>query len=294
MVLLWMACGPPLTLSSVNPDASAVASVHLDPPDHGIQIHMGPFEVEPYSERYLCEIVRVPEAAKMKVGALEHLSSPAGHHFNAFALLVDPEGGEQVGDCWDLWAQVPMALSSPVYASQTASFEGSFPEGVAAEMPSEWLLLEYHMLNSTQEVAQAEVFLNAYEAREWEVLANGLYGNNTDIHLEPGDSEVVSATCPIEVEMELFVLASHMHDLGKRFEVLLDGEVVYKTEDWAAPELLMMSEDPLALSPGDELEWRCYYENDTDQVVRYGAESSDEMCMLAGVYFPDQGFQVCR
>ena len=292
---MWMFLA---SVTQDGPGAVAPAPADLDtylaPPAQGIQIHMGPFDVEPFSEQYFCEIRRVPEAAGLKVGALEHLSSPAGHHFNAFALLLEPEDGEIVGPCDEVWANATMAFSSPIYASQTDRFIGHFPEGVAGEMPSEWVLLEYHTLNSGDDVAQAEVYFNAYERPEYQHLANGLYGNNTAIELDPGEQEVVSATCPIEVDMELFVLTSHSHQLNQRFEVLLDGEIIYSDDDWASPELMVLSDDPISLKAGDELTWRCHYDNTTDQTVEYGPKSTDEMCMLAGVYYPDQGFQICR
>lgn len=268
--------------------------VNLDAPADGIQITMGPYAVDPYTEEYLCEIQHVPEAEGLKVGALEHLTAPVGHHFNVFALLLEPEDGEMSGPCSEVWDNATMAFSSPVYASQTDSFRGDFPDGVAAEMPSAWFLLEYHVLNSGPGVETAKVFLNAYASDDWEHLANGLYGNNTSIELDPGETEVVTQVCPIEVDMELFVLTSHSHALNRKFEVLLDGEVIYESTDWDSPELMVLTDEPLSLRAGDELEWRCHYDNDTDDTVTYGPESDDEMCMLAGVYYPDQGFQICR
>ena len=113
------------------------------------------------------------------------------------------------------------------------------------------------------------------------------------IELDPGEQEVVSATCPIEVDMELFVLTSHSHQLNQRFEVLLDGEIIYSDDDWASPELMVLSDDPISLKAGDELTWRCHYDNTTDQTVYAGLGTADEMCFDFLVVTPAEAQSQC-
>ncbi len=79
--------------------------------------------------------------------------------------------------------------------------------------------------------------------------------------LEPKTKVVLRQKCTVPVDMDVFVLGSHFHGRGTRFEInLLDpsgepGELVYESTDWQSPP--------------------------------------EEMCMMVGIYYPDAGFLRC-
>jgi len=71
------------------------------------------------------------------------------------------------------------------------------------------------------------------------------------------------------------------------------GELVYSNDDWTSPELAFFTDNPISVPAGSGFEFRCSFENTGDSAVSYGYETSDEMCMMVGVYYPDDGFKVC-
>lgn len=276
--------------------------VDLEPPQDGVQLTVGPFELEPYQEVYECSVVKATGDQGVNVVAFEHEGSPTMHHFNAYALGV-PMTEEKTGPCDELWDEAQMGLSSPIYASQEQRFRGDFPEGVAGWLPADqWMLLEYHALNATTEPVVTEARLNVEGAPDASVseYANALYGSNSIIDLEPGESDVITKKCFVDVDMEVFVLASHFHRNGQLFEIFeLDDngdpvdEPVYSSDDWESP-LLALFDEPLFIRAGGGFEYRCHYENRSDDHVSYGLTSDEEMCMMVGVYYPDQGFKYCK
>jgi hypothetical protein len=303
---LSTACEAPLPepVSLDAPDETGAgepipSGVDLAPPERGVQLSIGPFELAPYSETYWCRIALLPNDEPLDVVRLEHQASSTLHHFNIWALAVAPEE-EIEGACDEIWSETNMALASPLYASQDPSFSGSFPDGVAGLLPSgQAVLMEYHALNAYGDPAMTEARLNAYAAEgPVEAYANGLFGSNTDIDLPPHSERTISKSCIAGVDMEVFAIGSHFHQQGRRFEVFsLDDEgqadaLVYESTSWESPLLSIF--EPMHVPAGGGFEFRCHYENETDVEIGYGPTSQDEMCMFVALYFPDAGFQLCR
>jgi len=275
--------------------------VALDPPTRGYQLHMGPFEIPAYTEVYQCKILQTPNTESADIIGLQHLASNSVHHFNVWAILDGP-GREMEGSCSDLWAETNMALANPLYASQTPSFEGWFPDGVAGRLPAEqWILMEYHAINPTEYDQITEGYVNAIVAEPGTIehYANGLYGNNVDLEIPSGQTATFTQQCVVDVPMNVIVMGSHFHETGTLFEVhRIDeegrrGERVYTNDSWESPALEFWTEEPLVLSPGEGFEFSCHYENTTDHTIRYGSSASDEMCSMAAIYYPDEGFKLC-
>lgn len=300
--------GPGDTSHDTSPGDSAAGDtapvdegVTLEPPELGVQLGIGPLEVPPGEERYLCKTMRLPNDAPLDVIALEHAASGSAHHFNIWGLLAGPEDTE--GDCDEVWSQTSMQLASPLYGSQDPTFYGAFPDGVAASLPADQLvLLELHVINATTEPLSAEALFNAYAAAPGTIdtYANGIFGSIDDIYVPPHGEATVSADCRIDRDVEVFVLGSHFHSHGRLFEIrLLDaqgepGEVVYQNTDPDSPELSIFSDDPIHIPAGSGFHYSCTYENPTDVPIEEGEGADDEMCMMAAVYYPDQGFLWCQ
>lgn len=307
MVLLLLACTAPpaaapadTALADTADTGPTEAPVDLAPPENGVQLTMGPMEVPPGTERYLCKTTRLPNTTPMDIVALEHQATSTMHHFNIWGLATGVEGAE--GDCDTLWSETSMQLASPLYASQEPTFYGAFPDGIAARLPADQLvLLEFHVINPTTEPLYAEARFNAYaaEAGEVEAYANGIYGSNAEIEIPPHSAITVERDCRVNADVEVFALGSHFHSRGRLFEIYtLDGdgapdELVYSNDDYTSPELLIRSDDPIHVAAGGGFHFACHYENDTDHTITYGATSDDEMCMMVGIYYPDQGFLSC-
>lgn len=302
---LLIACAaPPDSAAPVVPDTDTTPvdeTADLDPPELGVQLTIGPVEVPPGEERYLCKTTRLPNVDPLDIVALEHQASPSMHHFNIWGLLAGPEEAE--GTCDELWGQTSMQLASPLYASQDPYFHGEFPEGVAAQLPAAQLvLMEYHVINPTTDTLYAEAKFNAYAAEPGtvEAYANGIYGSIDDLSLPPHEDSVFAEKCFVDHDLDVFAIGSHFHSRGVLFEVFemdaagVAGDLVYSNTDWESPTLLIRSDDPIHVASGTGFEFRCHYHNDTDGTIVEGENTTDEMCMFVGIYYPDQGFLRCR
>ncbi|MCB9760024.1 MAG: hypothetical protein H6739_09345 [Alphaproteobacteria bacterium] len=276
--------------------------VELDPPEDGVQVVSGPMVVPPYSEFSWCTVTPLGNARRMLVNRLEHQSSKTVHHFNVYLVGITPEGPME-GLCDEVWDELSMGVVSPVYGSQTEYFRGDFPEGVAGSIPGEqWVVLEHHALNPTDRPQWTQAIFNAWavDRDEVEYVANGIFGSNTDIDIPPGESRVFRKSCYVDKDMWVFAFGSHTHQLGTEFEIFRmtrrgqAAERLYHSTDWQAPEVTVLSDEPIFIPAGAGLQYRCHYTNDTDALVGYGLTASDEMCMMAAVYYPDDGFKRCR
>jgi hypothetical protein len=96
-----------------------------------------------------------------------------------------------------------------------------------------------------------------------------------------------------------------MHQRGVRFDAWRsDGSRLYENTDWAHPRILNL-DPPLALAPGDWLEFQCTHDNGVERPLRrcgdvpsdtgctpgepraltFGVTAQDEMCFLTGLLY---------
>jgi hypothetical protein len=283
------------------PAAPRDDEVDLAAPELGVQVSIGPLEVEASSEATLCRVVRLANADPIDVIALEHEASPGTHHFNIWGLLAAADE-DVTGDCDAVWGGTSMELASPLYASQDPAFYGEFPDGVAATLPAEQLvLLEYHVINTDPEPVSVSASFNAYAAEPGTIdtYANGIFASASPIELPPGQTTVVASRCALDADVNVFAIGSHFHARGRQFDIwAVDaagerGERVYTNDDWESPDLLLRSDDPLALPAGGGFDYACTFDNDTDRTITQGESADDEMCMMVAIYYPDLGFIDC-
>jgi hypothetical protein len=273
----------------------------LAAPENGIQLGIGPVTLEPYQELYWCKTMRLPNTEPLDVIALEHQVTTGAHHYNVWGLLGGPEDLE--APCDEIWAETSMSLGSPLYASQEPTFYGEFPEGVAASLPPSLLVLqELHFINTTDAPKEVTGTINIHTAPEGSELiyANGLFGSNNDLLLPPNETTVLTQNCKVPVDIEVFVLGSHFHSRGKKFEIrVLDkagnpSELVYTSTDYSSPLLDIRADNPISIKAGGGFSYSCTFENTTDAPIEDGENSDQEMCMMVGIYYPDQGFLMCE
>ncbi|TMA46313.1 MAG: hypothetical protein E6J83_06735, partial [Deltaproteobacteria bacterium] len=92
-------------------------------------------------------------------------------------------------------------------------------------------------------------------------------------------------------------ITGHYHFRGLGFEayrVHTDGslgELLYRYQGFDQPNFQQFS-DPPVLHPGEGIEWRCHYQNNTDKTFTYGPDAStQEHCILFGAYYPTDTVQ---
>lgn len=186
--------------------------------------------------------------------------------------------------------------------SQTAETSFRFPEGVALRLPGNAVYdLNSHYINLLgTETMHGEVYVNIYtippEAVQYE--AKVFLAHNYNIDVPPGTTrvtaldwlvkdELVQQEFPPNARLHLISVSSHMHRHGELFEInrLLTGELLHRSisYDTSFPSLF---DPPLILDPNDGLRFQCTHSNyDTDEPLRFGLTSEDEMCIMQGYYY---------
>lgn len=123
-----------------------------------------------------------------------------------------------------------------------------------------------------------------------------LFFYNGDIAIPARSSASTRKACPITQAITLKSSVSHMHARGVGYEAkLLSGDpydantetldMLYETTQWDSPQDTVWSE-PKQLEAGQFIDYSCHYQNPDDRIVAQGLDTTDEMCMFMGVYWP--------
>ncbi len=113
----------------------------------------------------------------------------------------------------------------------------------------------------------------------------------------PSATEDVSGTCNISEETTVLAGMPHIHEIGKAFSQQIertDGTVkpVITLENWEFETQLFYSM-PLTLMPGDKLHTTCTFENTSQDFVRSGERTEDEMCFNFMYVTPPPASRYC-
>jgi hypothetical protein len=169
------------------------------------------------------------------------------------------------------------------------------------------LLVNYHMINSTEEPIDACFKLNLHGIRDDEVRheAGMIFMYNTMVTVPPLGRSTARMACPVTKDVMVGSTFSHMHSRGDGYVAnLLDraptepGAVVlrelYAGPEWDDPPM-RVPEEPLQLRAGQYIDFQCRYTNREARAVSQGFASTDEMCMFLGFYWPqDLAFENCE
>lgn len=316
----WIAAGAPREGSVANPDLledqtrQNITTVFepLPRPERGFQVHLSAFPVQPGTERELFVTQALGNEEEIWVNRVEVAMRPNSHHFILQFYLPDTPGHliPPLGEIRDLWdpypnrnpsARGPMQYTRRIGGAQTEGAELAFPPGVALRVPANATLdLNSHYLNFSSQALYGEVYTNLHtiDAADVDHEALPLFDYHPNFEIPPhapGDSTVISRTFRYRdangdpAPRTVIMLTSHTHEKGERFEVYAvggerDGERVYVTEDWANPDIVYF-ETPFQV---DGFRSEVTYHNPTDETVREGLMSTDEMSIIIGYYLrPD-------
>ena len=275
----------------------------LDPPEKGFQVHLGPFEVPPNFEREFFHYTDTRLNEDVFVNRIQIEMRPGSHHFILYSFEPDTKSG------WLPDFGVNRELRDPDGAIHTSTlitmlnhqfFTGTqwprmdykLPEGVALRLTSKFGLDQNaHYVNRSDSVIVGEVYSNIHTIDKLQVehIAELFAFSNTDFSLPPKKVTTVERTYRVNKDMYIGQMFSHAHELMTEFIVKVsggsrDGEVVYWTDDWQHPPILEY--DPLIeLKSGEGLSLIATFDNSTDQTVKFGFLSTDEMMIVFGWYF---------
>jgi hypothetical protein len=172
---------------------------------------------------------------------------------------------------------------------------------VAAQLPGQMqILYELHYVNAGDKDVDLSARVNVYTMPN-EQVRSGIWGTqmrNEKLNLPPKAEKTEVSRCVLDKDVDVLLLATHTHALGRDAEALLfdgtaTGAEVYRNNDWSQPKLQQFDK-PLHVPAGQGFELRCHYANPNDHPVQYGFSADDEMCNLTMVFMPADPSITCK
>jgi len=308
----WIEAGAPETGHVADPalleDESRYEVPEFKPlakPENGVQLHLGPFEIPPHSERefFVGTPLNNEEDLFLKRGQIA--MQTGSHHFLVYTFrdqtpadeLPTPHEVRELRDeagNYVLETLRTQLFQLPVFGSQWPFFDYAFPPGVAMRLPKDTLLdLNSHYINRTSQSTTGEVYVNLHFADPAEVEHEArLFAlNNLSLALPAGQVTTLEREFLFEERTHVLQLISHAHEKMVEFRVELvggerDGELTYIAYDWEHPPVLDF-DPPLVIESGQGFKLKTTYDNWTDADIRFGFLSTDEMMILFGIYYED-------
>ena len=295
----WIAAGAPR--DSVVPDAPDLDRVlhntefYFQPPakpQRGIQLHLSPFAVPPRSEREIFSTTRLGVAEDLMVNKIEVAQPEGSHHFILYQSTDEnpPPPGIRDLDPDNPLQALGIFSKRFIVGSQSPAAVFDFPEGIAIPMPADAVYeLNSHFVNTSGEntlIGEVYVNLHSMPADSVKVAAKPIFVSNFGISVPPGRTETTARNWTLERDVNVIMLSSHMHRHGRRFDIFLGDERIYRSEEWDEPVTLVFN-PALEVKAGERVRFECTHENDDkDFTIQFGfTAENDEMCIMLGYYY---------
>jgi hypothetical protein len=287
--------------------------VPLAPPaaGEGVQVSID-VELAAGEERQVCKLVLVDQKVNMNYS--EGLFTKGSHHALVWqtaytdALPTQNNKGAtvdaaQVVDCegpFDDWSvRGVIAGGRAVGVPDTANFsKGTLPADVAFKIEANSVLaLNFHMFNASGAPVHAcyKANLNGIPDAQVKSEAGTIFYYNPFVTVPAKGTSSATMACPVSQDVTVAAGVSHMHRRGMGYSAtLLDGDPVsggkeiqalYATTEWEEPVVKAYAPG-LSLKQGQWIKWTCDYTNTESREVAQGQQTTDEMCMFIGQYWP--------
>jgi hypothetical protein len=310
----WIDAGAPragdvadasLLASKTPQPASAFLPLAPPPAGQGFQLRADSFGVRSNFERELFVYRPLGNASDIYINRIQTSMRPLSHHFVLYAIDPSMAGGfpctpqanivrdiRNADGSMNLLNMFPMACHVFIGGAMSQTSDYVFPTGVALKLPASMSIdVNVHYVNRTDAEIPGEAQANLYTVPVGSVakVAHTLNMANTGIVLPAGKETTLEKTFTVSQQTTIFMLTSHMHMLGKRFQIKIvggprDGELVYQNTDWEHPQNLTLAK-PIVLEAGQGLKSIITWNNNTTHTVVFGLQSTDEMGIIFGYYY---------
>lgn len=218
----------------------------------------------PGEEQMWCYHIQY-DGEDLAIKNLDALQGKFGHHI-ALLQTTDPQPPGTLEDCS---AEAQMSKYSAYIVPSVELPEGHgifFPKG-------QHIVLQFHYLNTGAKPLRIRDVARLHKRPISEVTTwtSSLALNTLDVEVPAQGSQEVAFDCTLPDDVELMILAGHMHENGSRFEVKHGAdatslESIYLVDPWRpdyrdSPPVTLFMKNPRALPKGSLLRTSCAWKN---------------------------------
>jgi hypothetical protein len=276
-------------------------------PDDGVQLQMGE-TLAPGEEDEMVQFVVLKEA--ININSEENRLAFGAHHALVWTTTYKDKvptvttSGNTVDTSGVIHHSGPSDWSTTGWIAGTGTTDNQgavlpqLPADVAVKVPAGTVVMvDVHMLNATAEPVQACYKVNLHGIPDSAVKheASTIAWYNVDINVPAKGTAKAHAACPVQQDITLLANVSHMHSRGDGYVANLLNkapsaggtkvEELYTGTDWEHPERKVWTGGK-KLTKGQWIDWECHYTNPENRNVAQGQNTTNEMCMFIGVYWP--------
>jgi hypothetical protein len=287
--------------ASTTPTPTGLADLGL--PDDGFQVRSQGADIGPGDDIEYCEIGELPGEATdtYYVGDVELANAEHSHHLVVATALPGSDAevalrAMNIGDkveCNGASYQWPEDGLVFVASAQTPYIDRKFPKGVGSVLHgNQRIVFDYHYLNTGDTPVHAQSAMNVHlvDGASIEHIATAFSFFNFTVDVPPHQSGQFTAECHFKDDLMVSSLVRHTHQQGRDFSVSYsggarDGEHIWTSHDWKEEPGYDFTPASL-VKAGEGLQFECDFDNPNDTELRYGIKGTDEMCILAGWFWP--------
>jgi hypothetical protein len=250
------------------------------------------WSLEPGTEIYLCSRVTLEEDTWISEF---HPIIPLGTH-HTVVTLDDSGKPDGTTEC----TSAAEGGDRSIYGTGVGTQPLVMPDGVAVKIAAgDQVVLNLHLFNASPQVLTGTSGVAYKEADPDQIereASSHLWGP-IDFAIDPNGTTTDSATCTLQEDLELFAILPHMHQTGVHLRFLYappggeEVELFDRDYDFDSQEL-QMYEPVILLEAGGTITTECTWDNPTDETLRFGQSSNEEMC-FAGLWGIPAGAALC-
>ena len=262
---------------------------------------IGPIALQPGQETTVCVVKPLNNADDMVLNGFDMNLAPGSHHLLVY--LTDAGATDTPYSC-SPFTGVAVGNDVPLAFANTDHVSFAFPDGVAMDIPAGSMVkIEAHYINTTQGDLQGQGTVTLHGTTKASAPpyqpANFLAFGTLNINIPPSST---FSTGPVfqaaQAGMHLVLITTHEHRLGTRAQVWASSAAgdmsnqIADDTDWANPAWRVLPAQ-IDFDGTNGLTFQCDWTNTTDQTITFGESALDEMCLVAGYYYPSQGVYGC-
>jgi hypothetical protein len=266
-----------------------------------MQASVGPIPLAPSQETTVCIVAPLGNTEDVVLNGFDMKLAPGSHHLIAY--LTDAAPTSTPFSC-SPFVGVAFGTDVPIAFANAEDVTFSFPKGVAMDIPANSnVKIEAHYINtsasSIQGRGQVTFHATTKAAAPPYQPANFIAAGTTNIDIPPNSTY---STGPIfqapPAGIHMVLVTTHEHRLGTRAQVwssAKEGDMstqIADDKDWASPAWRTLAPQ-IDFNGTNGLTYQCDWTNTTTQTIQFGESALDEMCIIAGYYYPSQGLIGC-